>query len=181
MNTASSLDLFLLAVALNPELHDFFGSFFASGKTVHLEHDLEKMIERPTSETPTMIVVGHPQSEVSPIEFAQLLRMHYPETPILFVTTRREGFDKKVLLKNGFSDIYLFPMERTTLETRLKDEISLASQGKIKSFKPVRILDLTPGTVFPNIKSTQSTSKKVRCTSFTNFPHNNCGRWDRPP
>jgi HD-GYP domain-containing protein (c-di-GMP phosphodiesterase class II) len=89
-----------------------------------------------------LIFVGHAIEGVSLMELAQGLRGQYVSAPILYLTTQREGFEKKNFLKNGFTDAFLLPLDGTFLKRSIED--LTAQVKKFKSYRPVKIIDLQP-------------------------------------
>jgi HD-GYP domain-containing protein (c-di-GMP phosphodiesterase class II) len=73
--------------------------------------------------------------------------MLYPTAPIFFLTNARQGFQHALYLKNGFTDAFLLPNDRATLRDELRRLISLASDGEVRAFRPVQLIDIEPDMV----------------------------------
>lgn len=82
---------------------------------------------------------------VKGVELGQVLLNQCPATPKFFVTFDSTNFAARDLVKNGFSDVFLLPIDQVILKTTLTERV--LSTGKERSFRPVRIFDLAPGTV----------------------------------
>ncbi len=68
-----------------------------------------------------LIFVGTEIESVSLLELAQGLRGQYVSAPILYIATKREGFEKKNFLKNGFTDAFLLPLDDPFLKRAIED------------------------------------------------------------
>jgi len=120
-------------------------AIFSAEAIQFLDNDVEKIMDSKLDVPPAMVAIGPPPDGLTVIEMAQMLRMQFADIPIFYTTTVRVGFDKLILIKNGFTDCFLLPIDSAALCTRLKDELSTASNGQIKSYKAVKLLDLAPG------------------------------------
>ncbi|MBC7690304.1 MAG: HD domain-containing protein [Methylotenera sp.] len=109
--------------------------------------DLEALMEETFTLVPAIILCSQPPEGISLIEVAQLLRMRFQNSKILFITSQREGFERKSLQKNGFDDAFLMPIDSTVLQEFLKDELAKISQGAIRTFRSVKLMDLEAGEV----------------------------------
>lgn len=95
---------------------------------------------------PCLVIAGPPRGEITGVELAQALRMQYQETPILLVCMARTGFERNLFIKNGFTDAFLLPMDTLSLRASINDILAKTSHGAIKVFRPVKIIDVEPGT-----------------------------------
>lgn len=102
--------------------------------------DFEKIFETPPPAE--LILCGGEITGLSLMELAQGTRGQYVSAPILFITQKRDGFEKKNLIKNGFNDAFLLPLDESFLKNVLED--AGAHLRKSKSFRPVKIVDLQP-------------------------------------
>lgn len=112
---------------------------------IDLLYDLEKISEAIADPPPLILIFGPAPAGTSLAETAQVARIQYPNRSVYHITTLRKGFDRADLIKNGFTDAYLFPADIPTSIQTLKDELSRASEGKIRSFRPIQLVDLVPG------------------------------------
>jgi HD-GYP domain-containing protein (c-di-GMP phosphodiesterase class II) len=109
--------------------------------------DLEKMME-PIEPAPDLILCPPAPPEIPLPEVAQMLRMQYPELPIWHLAPATAGADRKALLKNGFSDVFLLPLDADVLRAALAAEITrLSAAGR--ALRPVKLIDIVPGTELP--------------------------------
>lgn len=106
----------------------------------HEEYDPEKILE-PFATTPDVIFCL-PSTSIADVEVAQSLRMNYPSHPIFFVTFKKEGFNKKLLLKNGFTDVFYLPWEEREFSSALKVVEDQKLIPGLKDYVPINVLDL---------------------------------------
>ena len=137
----------ILTIGLSDIATSMISKLFSMEAIQVLDYDVEKIMDSNLQPPPAMVAIGPPPEGLELNEMAQMLRMQFAGIPIFFMTTMRTGFDKAILVKNGFTDCFLLPFDNQTLEARLKDELSIASSGKVKSYKAVKLLDLAPGVI----------------------------------
>jgi len=155
----------ILAVGLSVSVDDLLGK--STGYVVvQAACDLEKLME-PTYDPPDVILCGFPPAEISPNEVAQSIRMLYPSAPIFCVCTSRAGYERKVLVKNGFTDAFLLPLDSISLKTVIMELIAKFSNGTLKSYRSVKLVDIHPGTIldFDTTIYLPSNNKYIRYSS----------------
>lgn len=106
----------------------------------------DKILE-PLDPNPNMILCYAAESSFSTLEIAQTLRMNYPDLPIFFIATDRSDFDKKRLVKNGFTQAYLLPWEKADFLRSLQEESIFSVIPELRDYQAIKVVDLTPGTV----------------------------------
>lgn len=109
-------------------------------------YDIDQMIE-PLPKTPDVIICYPPTEEISSLEVAQTLRSVYPETSIFFVALDKSTFDKKRLIKNGFSQAFLLPWEKADLIRAMGNESIYSTLPELRDYKAIKVADLKPGIV----------------------------------
>ncbi len=109
-----------------------------------LPYDLEKISESDLDPTPLLLLFGTPPSGINLIEVAQVARMKYPNQAIYYLTSSRTAFDRKQFQTNGFTDAFLLPIDTDVAVQTIKDELSRATQGAIRSFRRVQLIDIQP-------------------------------------
>lgn len=107
------------------------------------KYDLDILVE-PLESTPNVILC-YPSGEISPLEIAQSLRMNYPENSLFFIATEKKDFDKKKLIKNGFSQAYLLPWEKSDLIRSMNEESIYSVLPELRDYKPIKVVDLNEG------------------------------------
>ncbi|MES2855950.1 MAG: hypothetical protein V4692_08800, partial [Bdellovibrionota bacterium] len=95
--------------------------------------------------TPAFVLFGVETGEVPTAEIAQLLKMYFAEAPLYFVTDDRKKIDKKLFVKNGSDDVFLLPVDLKSLELKLQDDVTKASDGKVMFLRSVSLVDIDPG------------------------------------
>ncbi len=82
-------------------------------------------------------------SEVPMPEMAQLLRAAFPHQPIYFVAFDMKVFDRDIMIKNGYTDAFLLPVDREFL---IKSIGRAAGVAVDEAFSAVRLIDIDPDT-----------------------------------
>lgn len=111
----------------------------------YYDYDADKLMD-PIEPNPD-IILCFAGGEIPALEIAQCLRMNYPGSPVFFIATEKKDFDKKKLIKNGFSDAYLFPWEKADFLRSLKNEAVYSVLPELRDYKPIKVVDLQPGAV----------------------------------
>lgn len=95
------------------------------------------------------VIVCFPANEekISNAEIAQTLRMNAPKGILFFVTFDKSDFNKKILMKNGFTQAYLLPWEIKDLIGAMKNESIYNATPELRNYTAVKILDFIPGTI----------------------------------
>jgi HD-GYP domain-containing protein (c-di-GMP phosphodiesterase class II) len=143
MNNTEKLNLLIIG---KTNIADSILNKYGDGLDVKiLPFDLDGLIDL-VEPLPSMIFCNPPPEEIPLLEIAQTLRMAYPGTPIYFIGLISQGYHKGNLLKNGFTDIYLLPLDKESLSETLNEAIeSKKSKGKI--FRTLQIIDIDPNIV----------------------------------
>lgn len=136
----------ILAFGVPPEIENILGELSKNASITRVPMDLDQMMEPPAL-LPCMVLVGPPPSDIPAIEIAQALRMQFPELPIHLCCLNREGFERKLLIKNGFTDAWLLPLDTDNFRTVVSEILAKASSGAFRVYRPVKIIDLEPGDV----------------------------------
>ena len=112
---------------------------------IYYAYDAEKILDM-LEPTPGLILC-YPSPEMPALEIAQSLRMNYPDLPVFFIASDKKDFDKKKLVKNGFSGAYLLPWEKADFLRSLKEEAVYSMQPELRDYKPIKVVDLHQGSV----------------------------------
>lgn len=109
---------------------------------VPADYDMEKIAEAEVP--PAELVICYPPTDKSTnmLELAQLLRMSYPSALIFYLVLKREDFEKKKIIKNGFDNAFLLPWESSELQQSLGEAALYSRLPELKEFAPVKVLDL---------------------------------------
>lgn len=134
----------LLTIGLLPEIEESLGVLLKTASVTSIPLSMDALIADREIK-PSIVLCGPPNAEVPAAEAAQALRMQNQDAVIFLCCTAKQGFERKALIKNGFTDAFLLPMDLDTLKTSLQSALTRASMGQIKSYRPVKIIDLEPG------------------------------------
>lgn len=133
----------LVVIGINANIRIFVEALKSIFEVIEKKYEssiLESALEHPVAS----IVCGPPEGFVSTIELGQSLRMIYPDLGIYFLTDSRNEFDRPSFQKNGFTDAFLIPNDQEIVSSTMRREASRASQGKIKAYKAVHLIDIPP-------------------------------------
>jgi HD-GYP domain-containing protein (c-di-GMP phosphodiesterase class II) len=89
-----------------------------------------------------LIFCGTELKNVSIQELGQLLRYGYEAIPAFLITTGATKFNYQDVIKNGFAEVFVLPLDMNKLENCLTE---LAQEA---SFHSVKIFDLKAGDIF---------------------------------
>ncbi len=100
--------------------------------------------EQWNDETFDMIICGSAIADMSGNEMAQVLVNQCPNTIKAYLTTDATKYEPRLLLKNGFTSTYSFPIDFPVFKKDLHEKVFAAAR-KERSFRTVRVLDLGGG------------------------------------
>jgi putative nucleotidyltransferase with HDIG domain len=119
----------------------------ASPKLSYHKYDIEQMLE-PLEVVPDVILCYAPvETEIPALEVAQTLRNVYPETPLFFISLNKSTFDKKRLIKNGFTQAFLLPWEKADLIRAMDEEHVCSLLPELREYKAIKVADIRPGII----------------------------------
>jgi putative nucleotidyltransferase with HDIG domain len=134
----------VLLAGLSEEVKHGLEDLLAGCELVATSLSLETLMDLPDVE-PMLVLTGDPADAKDLAEVAQALRMRFQETAIFYACGQREGYNRKLQVKNGFTDAFLLPMDLSSLRTAVEEALSGAGVGK--SFRSVKLVDIQPDTV----------------------------------
>ncbi len=85
-----------------------------------------------------------PALGLPPVGIATQLHDACPRTPKFYVTLDSKTYEAKRLLDNGFDEAFLLPIDKQVLKKTIEEKVLVDDNEK--SFQPLRIVDLIPGT-----------------------------------
>ena len=89
-----------------------------------------------------LIVCGGERTDISVLEVGQTFRTLCPGTPLFFVSTRAADLQRKDMLKNGYREVYLLPIERSLFAA----DLAVIAQGRgissRKIYRGVSLIDV---------------------------------------
>ena len=141
----SNSPLNILTVGLEEEISKLLSDVFSKVNVMKISMDMDSILADITP-TPSLVISGPAITGFPANELAQSLRMQFPEAPIFLCCVAREGFERKSFIKNGFTDAFLMPMDITNLKTAVSEALAVLSKGEIRTYRPVKIIDVEPGS-----------------------------------
>jgi len=87
------------------------------------------------------LLVGPTIKDFKPTELAQSLRMQFMQTPIFYVTSMRDQFERIEFIKNGFTDSFLIPLDGDLLKKKITEALEFAYKAK-KAMRSVKLIDI---------------------------------------
>ena len=118
-----------------------------ASSTSFLSYQDDQFMEQLDPAPDVIVCFATKEEEIANAEIAQTLRMNAPQGIIFFVTYEKSDFNKKILIKNGFSQVYLLPWELKDLIESMKNECVYSFLPELRNYTPVKIVDIIPGTV----------------------------------
>ncbi|MBI3544134.1 MAG: HD domain-containing protein [Deltaproteobacteria bacterium] len=154
-NASSAIQL--LTVGLSKEQLTGLAQAFEYCKATHIPMDINLLgsgaiasaTEAGSNVKPDLIVVGDPPNQLSLDEIAQTVRMTWPGVTIFSVTRKRSIYFRKRLVKNGFNDAFLYPLEAGALRRAIYVALNKLTGGVVKAYRAVRVADLRVGSTLP--------------------------------
>ena len=100
--------------------------------------------EQWTDESYNLIVCGIAIPDLSSNEMAQVLVNQCPNTFKYFITCDTSNYEPRILIKNGFTSAFAFPVDLPLFKKQANENVFAAAR-KERSFRTVRVLDLGSG------------------------------------
>lgn len=117
-------------------------------KILSNQTDFENFLESPQDSQFQIFICGDAEGAAFANEFGQVLRQQSATGPILFVTKKREDFNRATFIKNGYTDALLWPSDKPLLK-QTAEEI-LAQSGATKaSYRPIFASDVSIDAALP--------------------------------
>lgn len=146
MSTKPNIEISVLCVGLEESTFSVLADKLSMCKITKLPYDFEKLMEQ-LDPPPHLIICGPPDDSGLIVEAAQSLSMQYQGVPLYYVSFKRDNYDRKTFVKNGFTDAFLLPIDTDVLKRNMSDYFAQISNGQIKSYRSVKLIDIEPGTV----------------------------------
>lgn len=133
----------ILMIALEEQAQAFLtsGPNPVEVEAVKNSEDFIQFVDSPGHGPYGFIICGPLISDLKPTELAQSLRMQFMQTPIFYVTTKREQFERQEFIKNGFTDSFLIPLDGELLKKTINESLELAYKAK-KAMRQVKLIDI---------------------------------------
>lgn len=144
----------------------------SSSDIQYFAYDIEQMIE-PLPVRPDIILCYPPAEglQLPALEIAQTLRSVYMDIPLFFISLDKKTFDKKRLIKNGFTQAFLLPWEKADLLRAMNEEHVCSMLPELREYKAIKVADIKPGIILEfSMKVYLPRSNKLLPFSFEGDP-----------
>lgn len=135
----------VLTLGIEPQVNDLIQDILSL--TEITPHPLESdQLEIQQRVNPCVVISGPPKEGLRAEEVAQALRFQFPKAKIFFVSKTKQGFERKDFVNNGFNDAFLVPFDTQNLRNAISESLATATNGAIRVFRPVKMVDIKAGT-----------------------------------
>ena len=107
--------------------------------------EFEKLIDIAVQPPPVIVFCGPSIIEMQGNELAQCIAMLFQEIPTYFITTKREGYERKNLINNGFTDAFVMPFDSNIFFRNIGEYVLKITTG-VSPYKAVKMIDLKANT-----------------------------------
>lgn len=123
------------------ELRSYFGDL--DMQDISSFDELMSTLESNSATDASLVFTVNGFSDVPIPEMAQFLRAGFQTQPIYFVTFDTQNFDRQILIKNGYTDAFLLPIDKDYMLKRIGKTIAASAP---EAFSAVRLVDIEPDT-----------------------------------
>lgn len=135
----------ILTLGVEPQINDLIQDILSLTDITPLPLE-SQTLESQQQTSPCVVISGPPKSGLKAEEVAQALRFQFPHSKIFFVSKSKQGFERADFINNGFNDAFLVPFDTQTLRNAISESLAHATNGAIRVFRPVKIVDIKAGT-----------------------------------
>lgn len=129
-----------LSIWIDPICLDHVTKALSSTTVLPFSGDFSKFYDNPIDPPPNLVVCGVGQDGLSTVEVAQAIRLSYPDTKLVHVTSVKAGFQSELLKKNGFHDAFLLPFEVASFEKYVQ-QLTKSGAAAAQNFRSVKLVD----------------------------------------
>lgn len=97
----------------------------------------------------SVVIVSNFCAGMTHLEIAQALSSSYEKIHIIFLTSDRSLFDLASLTKNGFTEIFLLPMDSARFQEQIQNFRQQKGGGAFRKYKAVKLVDLGANVELP--------------------------------
>lgn len=117
-------------------------------KIIEKSDEFFHILDQPEDWDFGVVIAGPLIQEINVNEIAQSVKAVATSTPIYYCHHSREsGYDRKIFIKNGFTDAFLIPFDSEAFREALEETIAKFKHAEI--YRPVRVFDISSETVLP--------------------------------
>lgn len=96
---------------------------------------------------PDIILCGSNLKDITTIELGQTLRMQcLNKEPIYYICTNLGEYTRKILIKNGFTDVFITPFDGVIIKESIQNFILQKFKDQVSGYRPIKLLDIHPQT-----------------------------------
>lgn len=106
---------------------------------------VESVLETYDLKPGTTIFIGSEIKEMSHLEIGQALSSGFPGTQVAFVTFDRQLFNFEDLKKNGFTSVFLLPIDAKVFKEFCEEAVRAKKGGIGRKFRAVKLVDVGAG------------------------------------
>lgn len=141
----------ILLVGLDQTLLEFLSPLLAKIKYQQIStgEEVDSFLENYQLSPGTRVLISTNTKGMSHLEVGQALSSCFQGLHLVFVTFDRTSFEIEKLKKNGFTDSFLFPLDKKSLHDLIEDVTVSKAGGITKKYKAVKLLDVEPGQDLP--------------------------------
>jgi HD-GYP domain-containing protein (c-di-GMP phosphodiesterase class II) len=118
-------------------------------KELSTNTEIEAFLDGYQLEAGTVVFVSGHTKGMNHFEVGQSLSSYYQGLHLIFVTLEHTQFETKNLQKNGFTESFLWPIDKQLLLNSIDQIKSKKTGGGAKKYKAVKILDIRAGQNLP--------------------------------
>lgn len=148
-NNDSAFDI--LIVGFDKVLLDLLGPSFdqLNLKYLSTSAEIESFLENYQLAPGTSVLVSTHTSGMTHFEVGQSLSSYFQGLHLIFITLDHSKFEVQNLKKNGFTESFLWPMDKKLTLDCIEEIKSKKTGGGSKKYKAVKLLDIQPGQSLP--------------------------------
>ncbi len=143
----------VLTIGLDTEGLNLMTSELANVSMYHVDTDdkFEALLEDESEENfIPLIFCGPKLNQFSPYEVAQTIRNTYPQSRIIFILGTTEDLKISTLKKNGASEVFILPNDKSLLNMEFDDVVKLiGSAPGLTRYRAVQLFDIEPEDELP--------------------------------
>lgn len=146
-NTEGSVNI--VGLAISETVKSFLQDEFVDVdlKFIESNDELMDLWDQISAEKFDLVLCGSDLGVSFPQEVGQLFSMELPETPLYFVGDKTSSMRVDELIKNGFHDVFLYPLDKDILREKFSKNVGRGL--KAGTMVPVEPIHLSPDKELP--------------------------------
>lgn len=142
METKSTKKIKIFCVALSPKVQGFISQKFRDIEMISVTsiEDFEESWENLDFNSFDLALCGCELGVNFPLEVGQLFSNEMPQAPIFFIADKKKAVRIEELTKNGFSEVFIYPLDSSFLIEKLSEYIGGGLGDEV--MRPVSLIDI---------------------------------------